>query len=45
MKKTRNRYPKREGNLFYATKKSKGKRITMKIVRKYPRLFPDISMQ
>lgn len=41
-KKITKKYPKRIGNLFYATKKSRGKRVTQKIVNKYPTLFPDI---
>jgi len=33
------KYPFTRGNLFYLNKKSHGKRITSKIIRKYPKVF------
>ena len=33
------KYPFTRGNLFYLNKKSHGKRITSKIIRKYPKAF------
>jgi len=33
------KYPFTRGNLFYLNKKSHGKRITAKIIRKYPKAF------
>jgi len=39
IKKTKHKYPFTHGNLFYLNKKSNGKRITAKIIRKYPKAF------
>ena len=33
------KYPFSKGNLFYLNKKSRGKRITAKLIRKYPKSF------
>ena len=38
-KKKNHKYPFTRGNLFYLNKKSHGKRITAKIIRKYPKAF------
>jgi len=42
MSQSTKKFPKRIDNLFFKNKKSRGKRITLKIVEKYPKLFPEI---
>jgi hypothetical protein len=39
------KYPKRVNNLFFKNKKSRGKRVTWKIIKKYPNLFPEIKRE
>ena len=39
IKKRNHKYPFTRGNLFYLNKKSHGKRITARIIRKYPKEF------